>query len=65
LNKNYDQHLADDYKETEDFVRIKAKPTANAMTQRLTYTVEKTNDTEGSIAVTWDKIKVVMPFKVK
>jgi hypothetical protein len=64
LNKNYDQHLADDYKEAEDFVRIKVKPATNAMTQRLTYAVERKSDTEGRIAVKWDKIKVVMPFTV-
>lgn len=65
LNKNFDQHLADDYTEKEDFVRIKAKPTANAMTQRLTYAVEKKSDTEGAIVVSWDKLKVAMPFKLK
>lgn len=64
LNKNYDQHLADDYTEKDDFVRIKVKPSTNALTQRLTYAVEKKSDTEGAIAVTWDKLKVAMPFKI-
>lgn len=65
LNKNYDQHLADDYTEAQDVVRIKAKTSTNAMTQRLTYAIEKKSDTEGAIVVSWDKLKVAMPFTVK
>ncbi|MFN4144695.1 MAG: DUF2911 domain-containing protein [Runella sp.] len=64
LNKNYDQHLADDYTEKEDIVRIKVKPMPNPMTQRLTYSVEKKSDKEGTIAVAWEKLKVAMPFRL-
>ena len=64
LNKNYQQHLADDYKEAEDVLRIAVKPTDNKMTQRLTYTVNKTDDNSGSISMEWEKIKIDVPFKV-
>ncbi|MCS6968902.1 MAG: DUF2911 domain-containing protein [Cytophagales bacterium] len=65
LNRNYDQHLTDNYKESEDVVRIQVKPVEHPIVQRLTYSVEKISDKEGAIAVCWEKIKVAMPFRVK
>lgn len=63
LNKNYQQHLADDYKETEDVLRIAVKPIENKMIQRLTYTVNKSGENSGSISMEWEKIKIEVPFK--
>jgi hypothetical protein len=64
LNKNYQQHLADDYKETEDVLRMAVKPIENKMIQRLTYTINKTSENSGSISMEWEKIKIEVPFKV-
>jgi len=63
LNKNYQQHLADDYKETEDMLRMAVKPIENKMIQRLTYTINKTSENSGSISMEWEKIKIEVPFK--
>lgn len=63
LNKNYQQHLTDDYKEAEDVVRYAVKPVENKMTPRLTYFVNKVNDNNGSISMIWEKIKIEIPFK--
>lgn len=63
LNKNYKQHLADDYKEAEDILRFKIRPQENEYTPRLTYTVESVNDTDGKIGISWDKLKIEVPFK--
>lgn len=63
LNKNYKQHLADDYAATEDVLRINTKPIANELTQRLTYAINKQSDESGNIEMKWEKIKVVIPFK--
>jgi Protein of unknown function (DUF2911) len=64
LNKKWDQHLADNYKESDDVVRIVVKPELmNEVVQRLTYTVIKTSDTEGTIVMQWEKIRVALPFK--
>ncbi|SFE49332.1 DUF2911 domain-containing protein [Thermoflexibacter ruber] len=65
LNTRPNQHLADDYSEKEDVMRIKVKPeTLKKEVQRLTYTIDKKSDTEGAISMSWEKIKVSMPFKV-
>jgi hypothetical protein len=65
LNENYDQHLADDYDQAEDIVRIEAKPeTLDEVVQRLTYEVEETAAGEGEISLMWDQLKVSMPFEV-
>jgi hypothetical protein len=59
-------HLADDYNESEDLVRVKVKPeNLDNTIQRLTYEVESTSDSTADITLSWDKIKVKMPFAVK
>lgn len=63
LNKNYEQHLTDDYKDSLDVVRLTVKSVSTDLTQRLTYEVNKVNDTNGVIVMRWEKIKVEVPFK--
>lgn len=63
LNSNYKQHLADNYKESEDLLRLIVVPTETDFTPRLTYNVESVNDTEGIIRISWDKVKIEVPFK--
>lgn len=65
LNKNWEQHLASEYDEKEDLVRIKVKPTKVDHTERLQYFITMTNTKEGTIAVAWEKILVEMPFSFK
>lgn len=66
LNERYDQHLADDYDDTEDVVRIELEPTIlEDVVQRLTYEVHGIDETHGEIAMSWDQIQVAMPFEVK
>jgi hypothetical protein len=65
LNKNYNQHLADDYSDKEDVLRVvvKAQSVKNIV-QRLTYTIDsKEGSTSGSISLMWEKIKVTLPVK--
>lgn len=63
LNKNYEQHLADDYKDSLDVVRLTVKPITADLTQRLTYEVNKVDDTNGNIVIRWEKIKIEVPFR--
>jgi hypothetical protein len=63
LNKNYQQHLTDDYSDKEDVLRFTIKPEASKITQRLTYNVVKKADDTGNIEILWEKIKLVVPFK--
>lgn len=62
LNTRFDQHLADDYDAKEDVLRMEVKPQAHAMTQRLTYTVDKINERSAQIAVQWEKLQIGMVF---
>ena len=63
LNKNYQQHLTDDYKETEDVLRTAVQTQPNDMVQRLTYKVNQTGATTGTITIEWEKVKLEIPFR--
>lgn len=64
LNKNHHQHLADDYSAAEDVLRLTVNPsTLGDVVQRLTYSVVKHSESEGSIVVQWDRTQVELPFQ--
>lgn len=65
INKNWEQHLASEYDEKDDIVRIKVKPKKNDHTERLQYFTEAANGQKGKIAVAWEKIKIEFPFTFK
>jgi hypothetical protein len=61
LNKNYQQHLADDYNIKEDIVRYKVKALVlDEPLERLQYFVEN-----NKIVIAWEKIKLEIPVTVK
>jgi len=64
INTRYKQHQADEYNEKEDVVRIDVKPQEHEFTQRLTYSVEKTEEKAGEIVVLWEKVMIKVPFTV-
>ena len=62
LNKNWDQHLADDYDATQDMVRVTIKPTVNKDPQeRLQYAVNSTSGNAGVISFRWEKMQLELP----
>lgn len=64
LNSNWDQHLTDEYKVSEDLIRIHVKPQyADTLTQRLTYIIRKVSDTEGTIVMSWERLSITLPFE--
>lgn len=64
INKNWDQHLADEYTEKDDVVRIKAKPQATEeVTERLKYEIDQTGERGATIIISWEKIRV--PFHIE
>ena len=64
INKNWDQHLADEYAETDDIVRIKVKPqTTEDVTERLKYEIDQTGERSANIIISWEKIRV--PFHIE
>jgi len=65
LNKNWKQHLATEYDEKEDVVRIKVKPIKTAHTERLQYFIETDKSKNTKIVVAWEKIRIEFPFILK
>lgn len=62
LNKDYEQHLADDYDQQKDILRVKVRPEILEQHQeRLTYEIKSTTATEGAITIVWEKILVSLP----
>lgn len=56
LNKNWNQHLADDYKSEEDILRLKVKPIMNEHSlEELTFEVISKDKNSGAIRFQWDK----------
>jgi len=62
LNTRHDQHMADDYNEKEDVIRMDVKPEEHGMTQRLTYNVNTINDKTGEVTMQWEKILIRVTF---
>jgi hypothetical protein len=66
INKNWRQHLTDQYDEKQDVVRITTTPEIEDKNQeRLRYLIEKESDSKGEIVVYWEKIEISLPFKIK
>ena len=66
LNRNWDQHLADEYDAKEDILRIKVKPdTLSTVQERLLYKVLADNDQQGKIEMHWEKLKISLPLELK
>jgi hypothetical protein len=64
LNKNWEQHLADDYDQAEDVIRIEVTPDAEMpLAEQLTYTIEDKREGSGAIRMSWEKLSVSLPFK--
>ncbi|SFU36525.1 DUF2911 domain-containing protein [Pontibacter akesuensis] len=62
INKNWNQHLADDYSEAEDVVRFKVKPEILQQHQeRLRYEILSQGEEQGAVVITWDKLKLAVP----
>ncbi|HNU47365.1 MAG TPA: DUF2911 domain-containing protein [Bacteroidia bacterium] len=65
INKQWKQHLATEYDEKEDVIRLKVKPEKNAHTERLQYFIDANSNNKGKISVAWEKIKIELPFVIK
>lgn len=63
INKNWQQHLTDEYDSKDDIVRLKIRPeTEEAHQERLRYAIEAESDTEGKIVIYWEKLEVSLPI---
>lgn len=65
FNKNWNQHGKDDYDEKADVIRFKITPTISEdIVEHLEYKINKTNETEGVIVLSWEKVTINIPFKM-
>ena len=63
FNKNWNQHGKDDYDENDDVLRFDVTPEiSEEITEQLIYQVQKINDYEGLIRLSWEKVSVSFPF---
>ena len=65
INKDWEQHLATEYDQKEDVVRIKVKPKKISHTERLQYFIEPINAKQSTIAVAWEKVRIEFPISIK
>jgi hypothetical protein len=66
INKKWDQHLADDYAQADDIIRIQIKPEILDTTQeRLKYSITSTTDKEVTLTIAWEKVKLTVPFSIQ
>ena len=65
INKNWDQHLADEYDQKDDVVRVKVRAEElDNSTERLRYDVVSDGNAQGKIEMSWEKVRVSVPFRV-
>lgn len=65
FNKNWNQHLTDDYNQEDDVMRLTVTPeTGETHQERLRYVVETEGDGSGEIVMYWDKLEVSVPFEI-
>lgn len=64
INKNWDQHLADEYNQAEDLVRITVSPDAAARQERLMYTIDQTGERKCAIELRWDTVRLRVPVEL-
>ncbi len=65
INKQWKQHLATEYDEKEDVIRVNVKPKENAHTERLQYFIDTNSSNKGKMSVAWEKIKIELTFVIK
>ena len=66
LNKDWDMHLADDYRPEQDVLRVRVKPERHDdLTESLTYAVVPEGKGRGKIRMSWEKVSVSLPFQNK
>ncbi|HEY0651496.1 MAG TPA: DUF2911 domain-containing protein [Chryseosolibacter sp.] len=63
INKNWNQHLADDYDAKEDVVRVDVAPTVlPSLQERLKYTIVDKGNTTASMDIRWEFVNISLPI---
>jgi hypothetical protein len=65
LNKNWNQHLADDYDSKDDVTRLAITPkNLSKIQERLEYSIKELSETEYVLEISWEKIKIGVPIQI-
>ncbi len=65
INKNWEQHLADEYSANDDLVRISIKPEiVNGVQERLMYQLKPKENNSGHIEISWEKLRLTIPLRI-
>lgn len=64
LNERWDQHLADEYDNTEDVLRTEVTPDLlDESVEQLTYSVNPAGENSGTLTIEWEKIRLTLPLE--
>jgi hypothetical protein len=63
LNKNWKQHLADEYNQSEDVLRMPIQPMPANHQERLMYTIDQTGERRFNIEMRWEKVEIKVPVE--
>ncbi|HTH56946.1 MAG TPA: DUF2911 domain-containing protein [Cyclobacteriaceae bacterium] len=64
INKNWEQHLADDYSANDDVVRLNVPVRESGLHERLKYYLRQIDDSNAELTIAWEKIRVSFPIKL-
>lgn len=65
INKNWDQHLADEYDTKDDVIRVTVKPELQNHQERLSYALTSADNKKGQLIIAWEKVRITLPFQIK
>lgn len=66
FNSNWEQHGKDEYDQKDDVLRFKVKPIIlNDIVESLKYDVDEIDENNGLISLSWEKLKITIPFEIK
>jgi hypothetical protein len=66
VNKNWEQHLADEYNPADDVLRAEVLPEQlQNIQERLHYSIIRDGDSTASLTISWEKIRVSLPLHIK
>jgi len=65
INKYWKQHLATEYDEKDDVIRLKVKPKKSAHKERLQYFIDDKGNGKVSVSVAWEELNVSFDILLK
>lgn len=65
LNKKWDQHLADDYNDKDDVLRVDVTPVKlSAVEERLNYSITELSEKEAILSIRWETLKIGLTLRL-